>query len=145
VISPESFMSGTGRFLLTSALLIGTALLMGCNSDGVKLDEGQNRSTVTVRSGQTFTLHLKSNPTTGYRWELVECDDAVVCLVKEHFTPSSEVGERSGARKVGAGGVQTFAFIASKLGQTTLKLVYRRSWEKDVEPLQTFIVTVRVE
>ena len=138
-------MSGAKRFLATIAVLVWTALFMGCDSGSIKLDDSTNGSEVTVRLGQTLTVNLKSNPTTGYQWELAECDDAVVRLVSGHFTPPSEVTERSGALRVGAGGIQTFLFKGSGAGRTTLKLVYRRPWEKDVEPIQTFSVTVRVE
>ena len=45
---------------------------------------------------------------------------------------------------IGAGGVQTLRFETVNSGQTTLKLVYHRSWEADEEPSETFTVQVVV-
>ena len=122
--------------LRTCTFLLGGLLLVGCASESLKLDEGNSGSDVTLRAGQTFTVSLKGNPTTGYTWEVVECDEQVLKLAGEDYTSSSD--------RIGAGGTQTFTFTSSKPGTTTLKLVYRRPWEKDAEPLRTFIANVRV-
>jgi predicted secreted protein len=45
---------------------------------------------------------------------------------------------------VGAPGVETLRFEGWQAGETTLELVYRRSWEKGIEPLQRFSVQVTV-
>ena len=103
---------------------------MGCASDTPKSDD------VTVRAGRTFTISLEGNPTTGYRWEVVEYDEGLLKLTGEDYTSSSD--------RIGAGGIQEFTFTASKPGTTEVKLVYRRPWEKDVEPLRTFTAHVRV-
>jgi len=103
---------------------------VGCASDTPKSDD------VTVRAGRTFTISLEGNPTTGYRWEVVEYDERMLKLTGEGYTSSSD--------RIGAGGIQEFTFTASNPGTTTVKLVYRRSWEKGVEPLRTFVATVRV-
>lgn len=52
------------------------------------------------------------------------------------FEPESEV--------IGAQGIQTLRFEAVNVGKTALKLVYRRPWEEDVEPLETFSIKVVV-
>ena len=52
------------------------------------------------------------------------------------FTPSSSA--------IGAGGTQAFRFKAIGTGQTTLTLVYRRPWENNVAPTQTFTIQVSV-
>ncbi|GAJ04548.1 unnamed protein product, partial [marine sediment metagenome] len=45
---------------------------------------------------------------------------------------------------VGAGGWEIFRFKAISAGQMTLQLVYRRSWEEGVEPINTFSIEVVV-
>ncbi len=45
----------------------------------------------------------------------------------------------------GASAMEVLRFEAAGAGQTTLKLVYHRPWEKDVEPLQTFSIEVVVK
>jgi predicted secreted protein len=64
-------------------------------------------------------------------------DDQVLRQAGEpEFKPDSSA--------VGAGGVQNLRFEAVNSGQTALKLVYRRPWEVDVEPTETFSVQVTV-
>ena len=57
-------------------------------------------------------------------------------LVKKESKPVSKA--------IGAPNMETFRFEAVKAGQTALKLVYHRPWEKnvDVEPSETFSVQV---
>jgi inhibitor of cysteine peptidase len=134
-------------------LLAVLVLATGCASGGdVDADRGADRSAEVALSaedsgaraeldaGDLLVVTLESNPTTGYAWEVSEVDKAVLAQVGEaEFQEAAQEGEQL----VGAPGVQTFRFVAAR-GETTLALVYRRSWEKDVEPLQTFTVEVVV-
>nr|HID14920.1 hypothetical protein [Anaerolineae bacterium] len=52
------------------------------------------------------------------------------------FEPQSDLA--------GAPGTQTIRFEAVGTGQTTLRLVYHRPWEEDVEPEETFSIQVVV-
>lgn len=85
-----------------------------------------------------LVVTLEANPTTGYTWEIAEPNMSIIRQVGEiEFQPES------GA--LGAGGVQTLHFEAMNVGQTLLKLVYHRPWEKDVKPLKTFSLQVVVQ
>jgi predicted secreted protein len=46
---------------------------------------------------------------------------------------------------VGAGGTFVFKLQAVKPGNSTVKLVYVRPWEKDKPPVRTFTVTIEVQ
>jgi len=92
-----------------------------------------------LQQGDTFEITLDANATTGYSWELVEIDDDVVQL-----TESEYVADPNAEGLDGKGGKAVFRFQAVGSGETTLKWVYHRSWEKDVEPLKTHIVQVTV-
>ena len=97
-------------------------------------------SQVELTSGQVLEVTLESNPTTGYSWEISEVDAAVLSQMGDvEFREAPKEGEQM----VGVGGIETFRF-ASATGETTLTLVYHRPWEKDVEPLETFMVQVVV-
>jgi len=73
--------------------------------------------------GEEFTIHLESNPTTGYRWHPVY-DGTLLKLISNDFTlPPS--------RLIGEGGTEHFNFRAIKLGRTTIKMLYNRRWEKE--------------
>ena len=43
---------------------------------------------------------------------------------------------------IGAGGTYTFQLLAKSAGRSDLTLLYRRSWETGVAPLQTYHVTI---
>jgi inhibitor of cysteine peptidase len=46
---------------------------------------------------------------------------------------------------LGAGGTQTFYFRATGTGQTTLKMIYARPFDKAIPPAETFSISVTVE
>jgi len=124
------------RIILMFGLLL-TALSACGASNEVKLDVGDDGSQVELNAGQTLVVSLEGNPTTGYTWEAAELDEQVLQQVGEaEFKPESDA--------IGAGGMQTLRFETVNSGQTTLNLVYRRPWEEDVEPSETFSVQVVV-
>ena len=47
--------------------------------------------------------------------------------------------------KIGGGGRQIFEFQALEPGRSELELVYRRPFEKDVKPAQTFKITFDIK
>jgi len=121
-----------------SALFALLALLASCAGRGIQIDESANGSEVTLRQGDTLTLKIEGNPTTGYTWEVAEVDEAVLSI-------SGEAEYKSGSRLIGAGGTYTFTFKAAAPGTPPLKLIYYRSFEEGVPPVETFEVNVNVE
>jgi inhibitor of cysteine peptidase len=135
------------------ALLVAVLAVTGCgqaqgeivNADvantpapEIVVDAGANGSRVELAKGQALAISLEANPSTGYSWEVAEGDQAVLRPVGE-----PQFAAQSGL--MGAAGMETLGFEAAGTGQTTLKLVYHRPWEKDVEPLQTFSIEVVVK
>jgi len=113
----------------------------GAKSREVGLSAKDNGGQVEVAAGQTLILTLESNPTTGYRWEVVEAQDAVLRQTGEAvFTVASELDPPP----PGTGGVEVFRFEAVEAGETLLELVYHRPWEEGVEPLETYSIQVTV-
>jgi len=107
----------------------------------VNVNENDADSQVELEQGQILVVTLKSNPTTGYRWEVVETQESILQQMGEaEFKPS----DTSGPPLVGAGGWEIFRFKAISTGQISLKLVYHRPWEEGVEPLNTFTLQVVV-
>ncbi|MBC7186489.1 MAG: protease inhibitor I42 family protein [Calditrichaeota bacterium] len=121
------------------AILIIAVALGRCNSQGertllTKADHGRE---VRLRQGQEITLALEGNPTTGFTWEVAEVDSATIAQAKEvEYVPRSNL--------MGAPGTFTFRFKAVKNGVATLRLVYRRPWEKEA-PADTFTVRIVVK
>jgi inhibitor of cysteine peptidase len=124
------------RIVLIFGLLLTALSACGASTE-VKLDAGDAGSQVELNAGQTLVVSLEGNPTTGFTWEAAELDEQVLRQVGEaEFKPDSDA--------IGSGGVQTLRFETVNSGQTTLDLVYRRPWEEDVEPAETFSVQVVV-
>ena len=124
------------RIVLMFGLLLTALNACGATNE-VKLDASDDGNQVELDAGQTLVVSLAGNPTTGYTWEAAELDEQVLRQVGEtEFKPESDA--------IGAGGVQTLRFETVNTGQMTLKLVYHRPWEEDVEPAETFSVQVVV-
>jgi inhibitor of cysteine peptidase len=104
-------------------------------------DESYNGQTVSLAVGDSIDLALAENPTTGYRWRLVQgatkADNAACPCVKDDFEPG-----RTGV--AGQGGTHRWEFKAAEPGDCAIKLEYRRSWEKDTEPERTFRIQLEV-
>jgi inhibitor of cysteine peptidase len=123
------------------ALLVVSVVVVGCGTAReVRLDASSDGDRIELDLGQVLVITLDSNPSTGFRWEVVEIDGAVLRQVGEAQFESSD---RQDPPPPGTGGWETFRFEAVGAGETGLELVYRRPWE-DVEPLTTFSVQVSV-
>lgn len=136
-------MDGIKRLLIIlSGLAVVLALLISCaSSNEVKIGAEDNGGKVEMNKGQTLVVALESNPTTGYAWEVMEVDASLLQLQGEAEYNQGNTGDK---QSVGAGGSETLRFLAVGTGETPLKLVYRRSWEMDVEPVQTLSLQVTV-
>ncbi|MBP9041744.1 MAG: protease inhibitor I42 family protein [Anaerolineaceae bacterium] len=126
------------KMMIIVALFVLTLSLTACSSNAVKIGADANGQTIELAAGQKLVLSLESNPTTGFDWEVSEIDEAVI-------KQSGESEYKSESDLLGAGGVRTFTFKAVAAGTSTLKLVYHRSWEKDIPPEQEFTVTINVK
>ena len=126
---------GAIALLLVAVVL---AAVSGCASKtALALEAKDNGRQIELEKGQTLAISLEGNPSTGYTWEMVESEDSILRQVGEiEFEAESDL--------VGAPGTQTLRFEAVESGQTELKLVYHRPWEKDVDPLETFTIQVTV-
>ncbi|WP_017937659.1 protease inhibitor I42 family protein [Zestomonas thermotolerans] len=125
-------------------LPFGLALLTACAqqpANNVTLQPGERQSCSPVRLvvGQTLTLILPSNPTTGFRWQLHEAAPGVLgSLSPEVYSAPEDAG------LVGGAGESTWRFQASAPGEGRLLLTYQRPWETDVPPARTVDCTVNV-
>lgn len=92
-----------------------------------------------VKLDQEFTITLKSNPTTGYSWQIDTApDENVARLVGSVFVAPQ-------TRLVGAGGSEIWTFKAVGRGRTMVRLKYIRPWEKDVPPVAIAAYDIHVQ
>jgi inhibitor of cysteine peptidase len=102
------------------------------------LTEADAGKTVELRTGDRLSVSLMGNPTAGYSWELTTVDRHVLA-------PAGEPAYHASSAALGSGGVFAFEFEAVAAGQTALRLVYRRPWEKRRRAVQTFALNVTVD
>lgn len=123
-------------------LFVLTALLLTISCSGqpaqITVDMSANGSAVTMEQGQELVVRLESNPTTGYGWTVQNVDTAVLQQVGDIEYEPADTG------LVGSGGWESCRFQALSSGETTLQMIYHRSWEENVDPEQTFTLTVTV-
>ena len=110
-------------------------------TDDVPEAETEAGDSIRKKTGETFTVALESNPTTGYGWALDGKEDGtVVRKVSDEF-----VGKAHPPGMVGVGGTERWTFQAAKKGKTALHFIYRRPWEKDAAPIRERTIQVLVE
>lgn len=123
------------------ALLSVCAALASCASPAAnvtRLTAQDAGSTVNVRVGSTLEIALEGNPTTGYTWE----------VAPESGTLLSQQGEaefKSASSALGSGGIVTLRFKAMQPGNIKLKLIYHRTFEKNVPPIKSYEIGLVVE
>jgi inhibitor of cysteine peptidase len=99
---------------------------------------GDGPGTLEVQVGDTFSLTLDSNPTTGFQWQLAEAlDESVLKVMSQEYTPS-------GTGLAGAGGKENWTFYAAGQGTTDISLKYVQPWDEESPPAVTKQFTVIV-
>jgi inhibitor of cysteine peptidase len=129
----------------TLLALLALSLMTGCQTKAPirTVTAADNGGTVQISMGDLLEVHLEGNPSTGYAWMTQSINSWVLApLGRPHFTPAGE-GTNSPAL-VGAGGLISLRYQPVGRGTTPLKLNYRRTWETNVTPAQTFEITVTV-
>ena len=126
---------------LRLAALLGGVFLTACATDAAaptakwRITEEDAGHTVRVPVDTTLDVALPGNPTTGFIWQRAPGDPGgIEGLGAARFEPSGPA--------LGQGGLVHLEFRVAKEGATALWLVYRRPFEKNTPPSQTFSVTV---
>ena len=109
-------------------------------AESIEVSEAEHGGQFELEKGQILVVTLESNPSTGYRWELIENNESVLEQIGQSEYKPAETSEPP---IVGAGGWEIFRFKAVSTGRVTLLFCYRRPWE-DAEPLKTFYIQVIV-
>ncbi len=112
------------------------------------VSEPDNGRQIEIREGQVLVVRLEGNLSTGYRWEIEEVDQALRQAGDIKVEPAAQPPGALGGKfepvspLLGAPDRQILRFEPVAAGWTSLKLVYRRPWEK-VEPIKTFTLQVQ--
>lgn len=134
-------------------LLVGAIVLASCGGSGPGgasvdvqctdfMENGDLSDQVELAVGDTLTLSLCSNATTGFQWgPAAIADESVLQGINHRFQAPEEIGTEP---LVGTSGEEIWTFEALKGGQTTVDLEYSQPWEGGEKDAWTFVLTVMV-
>lgn len=138
------------RISLCTPLAIISVLLASCSFSGtnttsvttgpatVTVTEKDGNTSVDLGVGEILVVELAGNPTTGFQWQQIGPDAAILRQVGEpQFTPDSSA--------VGSPGKVSLRFEAMGSGHMQLQLAYQRSFEPQTPAAQTFKINVTVK
>jgi inhibitor of cysteine peptidase len=123
-------------FLLLVALLVSAYI--GRNSSVTQINLDDAGKTIQLTIGDKLEVNLEGNPSTGYTWEVLSGQELLEQSEEIEFTAASQ-------QLVGSSGEMRFEFEAIAAGETTLTMGYLRPFERDIDPLQTYSVSVIVK
>ena len=104
-------------------------------SGAVAATEADAGSAFTLVTGDTLVVRLDANPSTGYDWRVVSTNDALLPAAGEPVYASS-------ADLPGAGGVDTFRFLAKAAGEATVQIGEFAPGANDPDRTLDFNVTI---
>ena len=128
--------------LLVVALCL--ALVAGCGSSTQTLEDADDGTDVTLRTGDELVVKLEVQGGTGYSWQVVDDANGTLELQGEPTTEQADEAE-DGAAIVGGVETQVFTFEAVESGTGTLNLEYKRSWETTAPAERTWAAEITVE
>jgi inhibitor of cysteine peptidase len=95
---------------------------------------GKDGRVIDLVVGQSYTVVLDSNPSTGYTWKATY-DGSKLELVGQEFTPASTA--------LGAAGQEHIEFKALARGTSEVRFAYQRPWEGNAERVVTYQFIVK--
>ena len=104
----------------------------------VQINKKASGSTVNINLSDTLIINLTSNPTTGYSWSIAENDSTKIKFINKNH-------ESSLPKITGSGGKEIFKFLGVEAGMSKIKMVYTRSWEKNIPPADSMIVFIQIK
>ena len=109
----------------------------GTGPQEIQVKDLNNGKAVDI-NGEVLVVHLESNPSTGYSWQVQGLDGRILRqLDGSEWAPDV-------AGMLGGSGTEALRFAAIGKGRATLHLVYARPWQVDRAPAKTFSLDVRV-
>lgn len=135
---------------VAASLLILAGALGACGGGDTRearvYTEADNGSMIRAAVGETFTIRLGENASTGYTWTLRQSSG--LKLLRDEFeqpSTSATPGGQSPAL-VGAPGTRVFEFEVAGTGKQLVHAMYHRAWEaKDDAGTQEFTLTVEID
>ena len=99
---------------------------------------------IEVKAGDTITITLDSNATTGFSWteQAVISEENILTQTGHQYIEPQTEGDTP---LVGAGGTEEWTFKTDKTGTAKVTLSYDRPWEGGEKGVRTFELTIVVK
>jgi inhibitor of cysteine peptidase len=123
-------------------------LLVGLACGGaqpVRMTVADNGHNVELTAGQVLEVSLESNRSTGYSWTRTDESAVLQTAGEAKYTPAGAAEGDGQAAPPGSPGTETWRFLAASPGQATLRLAYRRPFEKEAPPAREYTLNVTVK
>lgn len=127
--------------LLIIAAVVGVTGASAGNGGGksTTIDRSYSGKLIELAVGDTLTIELESNPTTGFSWALLESTGESVLQEAGHDFVLDETVDPP---MPGTGGTEVWTFTAFAAGETTISLEYSQPWDGGIKAEKTFDVKV---
>ena len=116
-----------------ASIAFAAIIASGCNSLHASR-RGDGDTAIDVKVGRKATVSLASNPSTGYSWAWTNRADV------RHVDTAGWTFDSDRPGVPGAGGRELWTFKGLSKGSDTVRLAYRRPWEKVAAVKDTAIV-----
>lgn len=129
-----------------ATLIFGCALVPGKASVNLSCEDFTSQNHIlgelSMKAGDSFSVTLCSNPSTGFQWESAVISDPSVLTETSHqyIGPESDP-----APPPGTPGQDVWTFRALKKGTSTISIYYSRPWEGGEKGVWTFTTAVTVK
>jgi predicted secreted protein len=126
-------------------LLLGIGIVVAASSSAPTIkviDDGSATASVWVPLAAELEVELGANPTTGYTWRLMTGDLSKLRFKSRRYRPIGSGNTAGSPLRLGAGGVDVFAFVPVLAGTEHLRFEYRRG--QAGEPARSYDLAVTV-
>ena len=126
----------------------GTAVGAGSKAENKMPPPGQIRnvtfadsgSTLMLNVGDTLSIMLSGDPSTGYGWYIASVDSTMLGRIT--LPKPGQKSKKPG--KVGGPSPFYFDFEIISPGQSAIRIVYKREWERDNPPARIFEINLYI-
>jgi predicted secreted protein len=92
---------------------------------------------INLKVGETFSLELISNPSTGYSWTFNP--------LKSKIFKVTEITGEADPKVIGNQLTTIFRIKGTKKGTEEIAFFYHKAWEKDVKPALTKTMSITIK
>ena len=126
-------------YILFTATIIALTLFE-CSPTSITIQENTQIENYSIQKGDTVEVILSANPSTFFKWHIVNIDTSKLQIIDESYTAKQVKRDI-----VGSGGNKTYRFKAISKGSLTIEINYFRPFEKELPPLKKFNISLEID